>query len=96
MYAIRSYYVHAGTATKDREIVSNGGRVLGVTAIGDDLKNAIDASYRAVDCIEWEGCYFRRDIGAKAMKRFQMDAKKPLVGILMGSDSDLAVMKAAA
>ncbi|SHO45503.1 phosphoribosylamine--glycine ligase [Desulfopila aestuarii] len=87
---------HAGTANKDGDTVSNGGRVLGVTAIGDDLKNAIDASYRAVDCIEWEGCYCRRDIGAKAMKRFQKDAKKPLVGILMGSDSDLPVMKAAA
>lgn len=87
---------HAGTAVQDGEIVANGGRVLGVTAIGDSLKNAIEASYRAVDAITWEGCYCRRDIGAKAMKRFQEDAMKPVVGILMGSDSDLPVMKTAA
>ncbi len=62
---------HAGTAKKGNEVVSNGGRVLGVTAIGDDLKGAIELSYTAVDCISWDGCYCRRDIGAKAMKRFK-------------------------
>jgi phosphoribosylamine--glycine ligase len=85
---------HAGTAVQDGKIVTNGGRVLGVTAIGSDLKMAIGSSYKAVDCIDWSGRYFRKDIGAKAMKRFEK--KKPLVGIVMGSDSDLPVMKAAA
>lgn len=87
---------HAGTAKHEGETVSNGGRVLGVTAIGDDLQGAITSAYRAVDCIEWEGCYCRRDIGAKAIQRFEKKAMKPVVGILMGSDSDLPVMKAAA
>ena len=87
---------HAGTSKKNGKIVSNGGRVLGVTAIGDDLKSAINASYKAVDCIQWSKCYYRRDIGAKAMKRFEEKSRKPVVGILMGSDSDLPVMKAAA
>lgn len=87
---------HAGTDLKDGKVVTNGGRVLGVTAIGDSLKSAIEASYKAVDCINWTGAYFRRDIGAKAMKRFEADKSKPVVGILMGSDSDWPVMKAAA
>lgn len=87
---------HAGTAKHGDEVVTNGGRVLGVTAIGDELQNAITAAYRAVDCIEWEGCYCRRDIGAKAIKRFERKDMRPTVGILMGSDSDLPVMKAAA
>jgi phosphoribosylamine--glycine ligase len=87
---------HAGTAMLDEKIVTNGGRVLGVTAIGRDLKMAIGSSYKAVDCIDWSGRYFRKDIGAKAMKRFENEKKKPLVGIVMGSDSDLPVMKAAA
>ena len=86
---------HAGTAKRDDDIVTNGGRVLGVTAIGDDLQQAINACYRAVDCISWQDRYFRRDIGAKAMKRSE-HVTKPVVGILMGSDSDLPVMKAAA
>lgn len=87
---------HAGTAKKGNEVITNGGRVLGITAIGEDLKSAIDASYSAVDCIEWADCYCRRDIGAKAMKRFDKNDIKPVVGILMGSDSDLPVMTAAA
>lgn len=86
---------HAGTAEKDGQIVANGGRVLGVTAIGDDLKSALASCYKAVDCISWSGCYCRRDIGAKAMKRMEGN-DTPVVGILMGSDSDLPVMKAAA
>lgn len=85
---------HAGTAVKDEGIVTAGGRVLGVTAIGDTLGDAITKAYEGVDMIEWEGSFHRRDIGHKAMAREQGDG--PLVGILMGSDSDLPVMKAAA
>lgn len=87
---------HAGTARQGGDIVSNGGRVLGVTAIGDDLRSAINASYQAVDCIKWQDCYCRRDIGAKAIMRKGEMSTKPVVGIVMGSDSDLPVMKAAA
>ncbi len=81
---------HAGTAVKDGEIVTNGGRVLGVTALGDNLQQAIDRAYGAVAKIRWEGCYFRRDIGHKALRR---QGGQAMVGIVMGSDSDLPVMQ---
>ena len=57
---------HAGTALKDGQIVTNGGRVLGVTALGKDLKAAQAATYAAVEKIHFDGAYFRRDIAAKA------------------------------
>jgi len=56
---------HAGTALKDGQIVTSGGRVLGVTALGKDLKSAQAAAYAAVACIQFEGAQFRRDIAAK-------------------------------
>ncbi len=58
---------HAGTAEKNGEIVTSGGRVLGVTARGNDLKNALDSAYKGADTIQFEGKYFRRDIGKKAL-----------------------------
>jgi phosphoribosylamine--glycine ligase len=57
---------HAGTALKDGQIVTNGGRVLGVTALGKDLRTAQAAAYAAVECIQFEGAHFRHDIAAKA------------------------------
>ncbi len=57
---------HAGTALQDGQIVTNGGRVLGVTALGRDLKAAQAAAYAAVEKICFEAVHFRRDIGAKA------------------------------
>ncbi|HEV2320182.1 MAG TPA: phosphoribosylamine--glycine ligase [Verrucomicrobiae bacterium] len=58
---------HAGTAMKDGQIVTNGGRVLGVTAPGKDLRSAQAAAYAAVEKIHFDGAQFRRDIGAKAI-----------------------------
>ena len=58
---------HAGTALKDGRIVTNGGRVLGVTAWADDLRTARDRAYAAVDLIHFEGAYVRRDIAAKGL-----------------------------
>lgn len=87
---------HAGTARKNGRIVTHGGRVLGITAVGTTLKNAIDRVYRGVDEISWTGSYFRRDIGGKALKRSSTVSKKPVVGIVMGSDSDFDTMKTAA
>jgi phosphoribosylamine--glycine ligase len=58
---------HAGTALKDGQIVTNGGRVLGVTALGVDLPAAQAAAYAAVEKIQFEGAQFRRDIAAKAL-----------------------------
>jgi len=60
---------HAGTAMKDHDIVTNGGRVLGVTALGTDIKNAKDRAYEAVGRISWPGAYYRRDIGYRALAR---------------------------
>ncbi len=87
---------HAGTARKGGRIVTNGGRVLGVTAVGNTLKEAITRAYSAVDEISWTNCYCRRDIGEKALRRSLTPIQQPLVGIVMGSDSDLPVMKGAA
>jgi len=86
---------HAGTTIKNRRTVTNGGRVLGVTAVGADLQAALDRAYKAVDIIHWDGCFFRRDIGHRALKR-SAEKNGPRVGIVMGSDSDLPAMSAAA
>jgi phosphoribosylamine--glycine ligase len=58
---------HAGTALQNGHIVTNGGRVLGVTALGENLKAAQTAAYAAVGKIHFEGAQFRRDIAAKAL-----------------------------
>jgi len=57
---------HAGTARAGDNVVTSGGRVLGVTALGKDLRTAQTAAYAAVECIQFEGAHFRRDIAAKA------------------------------
>lgn len=59
---------HAGTKLADGKVVTNGGRVLGVTAWADDLAQARDAAYAAVARIHFEGAQFRRDIAAKAFQ----------------------------
>jgi phosphoribosylamine---glycine ligase len=59
---------HAGTTKDGDQIVTNGGRVLGVTALGRDLKSAQTAAYAAVGKIHFEGAHFRRDIAAKALR----------------------------
>ncbi len=87
---------HAGTGTKNSRTISAGGRVLGVTAVGKNLEEAIARAYKAVECIHWTQCYFRRDIGAKALQRREIVSEKFQVGIVMGSDSDLPVMQVAA
>ncbi|AQQ70573.1 Phosphoribosylamine--glycine ligase [Limihaloglobus sulfuriphilus] len=59
---------HAGTKIENGKLVTAGGRVLGVTAMGDTLKEAQKRAYEAVDLITFEGAYCRRDIGSKALK----------------------------
>lgn len=54
---------HAGTALSGGEFLTNGGRVLGVTALGDTLDEALDKAYRAVSNIQFEGAHYRTDIG---------------------------------
>ncbi|NPA25805.1 MAG: phosphoribosylamine--glycine ligase [Deltaproteobacteria bacterium] len=61
---------HAGTAKNEEDkIITNGGRVLGVTAVGDDIPKAIEKAYHAVAKISWEGAHYRTDIGKKALRR---------------------------
>ncbi len=54
---------HAGTREQEGRIVTSGGRVLGITAVGDSVLSARRKVYDAVSMIEFDGCYFRRDIG---------------------------------
>jgi phosphoribosylamine--glycine ligase len=60
---------HAGTESKDGKIVTNGGRVLCVTAIGDSIQKAQARAYDCVDKIHWKGKYYRRDIGHRAVSK---------------------------
>ncbi len=83
---------HAGTTQKGQQVVATGGRVLGVTALGDTVEEAIQTAYRAVAKISWDTVYFRKDIGQKALRRLR---RPPLVGIVMGSDSDAGIMEEA-
>jgi len=62
---------HAGTRRDDSKVLSDGGRVLGVTALGSDIENAIKRSYDAASRINFEGAHYRRDIGAKALKKVE-------------------------
>lgn len=59
---------HAGTRlTPGRQLVTDGGRVLGVTAVGDTFAQAIAQAYTAIDCIQFDGMYYRRDIGYRLL-----------------------------
>jgi len=58
---------HAGTTLKDGQIITHGGRVLGVTGLGEDIPRAIERTYQAVKKISWDGVYYRTDIGQKAL-----------------------------
>jgi phosphoribosylamine--glycine ligase len=62
---------HAGTKIYNGKIYTNGGRVLGVTGIGNSIKEAIDNAYKTVQIIEFENHYYRKDIGMKALKRIK-------------------------
>jgi phosphoribosylamine--glycine ligase len=63
------FVFHAGTAFKDEQMVTNGGRVLGVTGLGKDIPKAIERTYQAVKKISWDGVHYRTDIGQKALCR---------------------------
>jgi phosphoribosylamine--glycine ligase len=63
------FVFHAGTKMADGKVVTSGGRVLGVTALGDGVEDAINRSYEAVKKISWPGVQFRTDIGKKALNR---------------------------
>jgi phosphoribosylamine--glycine ligase len=62
---------HAGTALKDGRFFTDGGRVLGVTALAADLPAAVRKAYEAVDCVSFANAYCRRDIGYRALARLK-------------------------
>ena len=63
----KAYIYHAGTKLEDGKFLTAGGRVLGVTAVGDDLRSALDKAYSAVDTISFEKAHYRKDIGKRAL-----------------------------
>ena len=62
-----SFVFHAGTKKQDGKILSNGGRVLGVTALGTTLQGAIDNAYASCKKIHWDNKFQRNDIGKKGL-----------------------------
>jgi phosphoribosylamine--glycine ligase len=60
---------HAGTAQQDNAVVTAGGRVLCVTALGETVSQAQESAYQAVAKINWDGMFYRKDIGYRAIKR---------------------------
>ena len=65
-----TYIFHAGTKKFEGKIFSNGGRVLGVTSLGDSLNSAISNAYSATEQIIWSNKYCRTDIGKKGLSYF--------------------------
>jgi phosphoribosylamine--glycine ligase len=61
------FVFHAGTALNGDQVLTNGGRVLGVTGLGEDIPRAIERTYQAVKKISWDGFHYRTDIGQKAL-----------------------------
>ena len=66
-----THVFHAGTNVVDDQLVTGGGRVLGVTGLGQNLKQAIERSYQAVSGIQFEGEHYRKDIGRRALARIE-------------------------
>jgi phosphoribosylamine--glycine ligase len=66
-----SHVIHAGTKIENGQIVTSGGRVLGIVGEGADLCAAIDTAYIAVECISFEKAHFRKDIGQKGLTRLE-------------------------
>ena len=60
---------HAATRVEDHKLLTTGGRVMGVTAIAEDLPSAIQRAYAGVNKLQFEGMHYRKDIGAKALRR---------------------------
>ena len=65
----KGFVFHAGTAKRDDQWLTSGGRVLGVTALGENIEKAVRAVYQAVDKIQWEGMHYRTDIAQRALNR---------------------------
>lgn len=60
---------HAGTALRDGQVVTQGGRVLCATALGGNVQAAQQGAYALAKAIHWDGCFYRSDIGYRAIQR---------------------------
>jgi phosphoribosylamine--glycine ligase len=60
---------HAGTKQEGQAVVTSGGRVLGVTALGKDIRGAVDRAYQAVEVIKFDRAHYRKDIAFRALER---------------------------
>ena len=87
-----TFVFHAGTKKRNNVITASGGRVLGITSLGNTIEEAIKNAYNGVSKISWENAQYRKDIGQKAIKKL---TKKTEVAIVMGSESDMEIMKKA-
>jgi phosphoribosylamine--glycine ligase len=67
--AAHAVVFHAGTTLKDGKVVTAGGRVLGVTGLGSDLRSAVDSAYAAVQKISWNNAFYRKDIAHRELRR---------------------------
>lgn len=70
-----SLIFHAGTRQKDHDILSNGGRVLNVVGFGKNLQSAIKDTYKIIDSIDFQGKYFRKDIGKRGLQYLRKGVK---------------------
>lgn len=70
-----TYVFHAGTENSKNKILTSGGRVLSVSSLGNGIEATIEKVYKSVEKIEFEGRFFRRDIGIKALKHVDRDSK---------------------
>ena len=61
------FVIQAGTKQESHQLLTNGGRVLGVVGTGGSIEAAIQSSYQAVELIQFDGAHYRKDIGAKAV-----------------------------
>jgi phosphoribosylamine--glycine ligase len=57
------FIFHSGTQKKNNNIVTNGGRVLGITALGNNIENASEKAYKTIENIHWKKAFYRKDIG---------------------------------
>jgi phosphoribosylamine--glycine ligase len=73
----RPQVFHAGTGTNAAgDVVATGGRVLGVTALGADVAEAQKRAYEGVAAVDWEGGFYRKDIGWRAVARLRAGSKE--------------------
>ncbi|MBF0351020.1 MAG: phosphoribosylamine--glycine ligase [SAR324 cluster bacterium] len=86
---------HAGTVKDGPVYRTNGGRVVGVTGMGNTLENAVAAAYDRIRNIHWDGMVYRRDIGLKGLCHFKDGRATKSVAIMIGSQSDLEIAKKA-